>query len=651
MAFHPDYANIDMRNRDSRPDVLYKWEPPPCAAAGPKPGYMIDEADGRYLIDIGGHPIRNWYELPVCISGQTSAVWMEYWRRINPSITLADIVARCPKKTQKHSQTRVQELTLQAFGNRMRRTRVMLGTNAWEAREGTREVKARLKDLMPNRVRAELARNGTTKSWRDLITAEIDAIFHVNKGKGNAIARAGDKRLSEAERRARDGKKQAEVAATLQRLQDEKRADDAIYDSMRPATEGSDIPDAEVRDQMHENRDSEALVRSRANQSEECLGTLNGRNADSSFTNLPQDERSTRATAGEGNTESTSDDSLLEEDTTVVEQQADYVALYEQQFRIHMGVNQEDQRTVAHHSGDGERQASEGQDGNVVEESFTDMLGDSSFQVPAVDEDVEESPDSLFEDGSFTLIEPAEGDATQQPTCGTTEMSKQADDGIAPPSDSAVLSGSLQYPTASPNEDWDTWVDRQCEGARSSGQAGTSNEVDGVPHYPGLVENVPDQQQPEQGNESFAEQVNTVGQLPNSGNVDDDIFNNDFEIPEIDPADYRHRVPQTAEESNQIAAALERTYEECRLLTGWEPPLSDPQASYADCFYAIIAWLSTSYEAFRPDENEPIIFMREAWTDAWDGWMAQDVQGTNFSFEDWLSQAPDGADDAEDHAL
>ncbi|KAI4265001.1 MAG: hypothetical protein L6R35_007235, partial [Caloplaca aegaea] len=168
--------------------------------------------------------------------------------------------------------------------------------------------------------------------------------------------------------------------------------------------------------------------------------------------------------------------------------------------------------------------------------------------------------------------------------------------------------------------------------------------------YPGLVENVPDQQQPEEGNESSAEQVNTVGQLQNSGNVDD-IFNNDFEIPEIDPADYRHRVPQTAEESNQIAAALERTHEECRMLTGWEPPLSDPQASYADCFYAIIAWLSTSYEAFRPDENEPMIFMREAWTDAWDGWMAQDVQGTNFSFEDWLSQAPDEADDAEGHVL
>ncbi|KAI4265119.1 MAG: hypothetical protein L6R35_007196 [Caloplaca aegaea] len=335
MAFHPDYANIDMRNRESRPDILYQWEPTRWAAA-PKPGYMIDEADGRYLIDIGGHPIRDCeypYSIPTSL---TPAVWMEYWRRINQSITLADIVARCPKKTQKHSQTRVQELTLQAFGNRMRRTRVMLGTKAWEAREGTREVKARLLDLMPNRVRAELDRNGTTKSWRDLITAEIDAIFHVNKGKGNAIARAGDKRLSEPERRARDGKKQAEVAATLQRLQDEKRADDATYDSMRLATEGSDIPDTEVRDQMHENRDSEALVRSRANQSEEYLGSPKGRNADNPFTNMPRDERSTRAAAGDGNNESTSDDSLFEEDTTVVEQQADYVTLYEQQFRIEM---------------------------------------------------------------------------------------------------------------------------------------------------------------------------------------------------------------------------------------------------------------------------------------------------------------------------
>lgn len=63
-----------MRNRDSRPDVLYQWEPTPWAAAGPKPGYMIDEADGRYLIDIGGHPIRDCeypYSIPISLVSST----------------------------------------------------------------------------------------------------------------------------------------------------------------------------------------------------------------------------------------------------------------------------------------------------------------------------------------------------------------------------------------------------------------------------------------------------------------------------------------------------------------------------------------------------------------------------------------------------
>lgn len=58
MAFHPDYANIDMRTRESRPDILYRWEPKEKPVLT-NPGYMIDEADGRYLIDVGGHPVRN----------------------------------------------------------------------------------------------------------------------------------------------------------------------------------------------------------------------------------------------------------------------------------------------------------------------------------------------------------------------------------------------------------------------------------------------------------------------------------------------------------------------------------------------------------------------------------------------------------------
>ncbi|KAL9014484.1 MAG: hypothetical protein Q9173_000864 [Seirophora scorigena] len=464
MAFHPDYANIDMKTRESRPDILYQWEPTEKPAPA-NPGYIIDEADGRYLIDVGGHPIRNWPELPVCISGQTAAEWMEFWRRLNPSISLADIVARCPKQTQKNHSTAVKELTLQAFGNRMRRTRVMLGSKAWEPREGTEQIKLRLLDIMPKRVHAELQKYGTTKSWRDLTTSEVDAIFYINKGQGNAMARAGSKKLSQAVRQQRDEKKQAEVDATLRRLLDEKRADDAIYDASELAKAESTVPETRCENQSNNGHDLEALTQGVSSSHSQRDGGLGG--------------------AGDKHIE------------------------------------------------------------------FTDLLGEEQFQVTATGEDTGKSLDYLFEEEGFTLTEPEDGDTT-------------------------------------------------------------------------LVENVADQQRPDDSARPSGEQSENVGKMS-------EFLNNEVEFPDIDPADYRYHFPQTAEQSNHIAAALESTRAEYRRLSGWEPPLSDPQESYANCFWGIMDCLCENYERFRPDEVVPMILIREAWTDSWDGWMAQDVESTNFS--------------------
>ncbi|KAI4170772.1 MAG: hypothetical protein LQ348_007057 [Seirophora lacunosa] len=386
MAFHPDYANIDMTTREARPDILYQWDPNEKPAPT-NPGYMIDEADGRYLIDVGGHPIRIWPELPVCISGQTAAEWMEYWRRLNPNISLADIVARCPKQTQKHHSTAVKELTLQAFGNRMRRTRVMLGSKAWEPREGSEQVKLRILEVMPKRVHAELQKYGTTKSWRDLTTSEVDAIFYINKGKGNALARAGTKKLPQAVRQQRDEKKRTEIDSTLRRLLNEKQADDAVYDASELAKAESNIPEARREDQSTSCHDSEALVQgvsSSHSQRDGRLGAVD--DAHIGFTDL----------------------------------------LGEEQFQV----------TAA--SEDGEKFL----DYLFQEEGspLTELEGEEQLQAPATGEEAEKSLDYLFEEEHSTLTEPEEGDTT---LVDKVADQQQPDDSVKPSGEQVETAGSM----------------------------------------------------------------------------------------------------------------------------------------------------------------------------------------------------------------
>ncbi|KAL8941014.1 MAG: hypothetical protein Q9216_002494 [Gyalolechia sp. 2 TL-2023] len=232
MAFHPSYANFNMKVREGRPDILYEWEHKKQKPAPKHPGYMRDTTDGKFLLDVNNHPIRDWPELPATISGQVEGMWIEYWRRLNPQISLPDVVARCPKVTQKHASSKEHKLSIAAFGNRMRRHRVLLGTRAWEEREGSREIATKLKGLMPNRVLAQIAGQNSTKTWRDLTNDEVDMILTVNKGQGSAIARAGDKKLEGLEKAQRDTDTRNRTVGIQRRMETEKQRDDEEYEAL-----------------------------------------------------------------------------------------------------------------------------------------------------------------------------------------------------------------------------------------------------------------------------------------------------------------------------------------------------------------------------------------------------------------------------------
>ncbi|KAI4254735.1 MAG: hypothetical protein LQ352_002930 [Teloschistes flavicans] len=227
-AYHAEYANVNMKERLARPRILYLWNPPiDRPKAERDPGYMRDpDNKNLILIDKNNHPVKDHEELPVVISGQVPGLWMELWRRLNAYITNADIVARTPNTTCLGIGKKDHALTQQAFNNRTRRDRILLGTRAWSEREGSEAIQAQLKALMPERVLRELRENGSTMGWRDLTNEEITAVVSVNRGQGSALLRAGSRRLDERTKGERDAIANARNDAVLARLMREKRKED-----------------------------------------------------------------------------------------------------------------------------------------------------------------------------------------------------------------------------------------------------------------------------------------------------------------------------------------------------------------------------------------------------------------------------------------
>ena len=227
-AFHPDYAHFNMKVRDGRPHLLYQWNPPEEEMPYEDPGLMYDPADGRLLLDLNNHPILNWPELPMTISGQVDGSWLEYWWRLNRNIRLEDMLARCPKRTQKSGTAAYRELPgTSAFGNRRERDRLILGTRSWEQKEGSKEIKTQYERVMPNKVLAEIAHNNTTTWFRDLNNKEVNAMCYTNRGQGTALSRAGNRKLPEEKKKTVDGKRDSDLEAIFTRLLQEKRDADA----------------------------------------------------------------------------------------------------------------------------------------------------------------------------------------------------------------------------------------------------------------------------------------------------------------------------------------------------------------------------------------------------------------------------------------
>ncbi|KAL8839464.1 MAG: hypothetical protein Q9176_004460 [Flavoplaca citrina] len=206
-AYHEDYADINWADRNSRPDVLFQWKPPPKGTVT-HPGYLRDPDSGEILISAQRHPLLNWREIPKTLSGQVNGQLLELIKRRNQHIRLEDMFARCPNITRKESPK---------------------GNCAWEEKEGTLNIKLAIESVMPQRVLDERAQYNTTRSWRDLAHDEIICIKSMNRGIGSAMKRAGNRALSKDKKEVVDGVKSGKAKTTLRRLLREKEIEDEQY--------------------------------------------------------------------------------------------------------------------------------------------------------------------------------------------------------------------------------------------------------------------------------------------------------------------------------------------------------------------------------------------------------------------------------------
>jgi len=178
-------------------EVLYRFERDGYPIPNYTPEYLMDE--GRIVLDLDNHPVKNWRELPLCLSSALEGSDIETVRRINPGITLIDIRARMPKHTltgpRKDKVTPLFGLT--ALGNRTVRFREKNVCPSWLERTGSDRLRDYVWSLM-----SQQQRNAKSTQGLGMLT-ELQLAEFKEQTKGKFLERAGSRALTDEERKKR----------------------------------------------------------------------------------------------------------------------------------------------------------------------------------------------------------------------------------------------------------------------------------------------------------------------------------------------------------------------------------------------------------------------------------------------------------------
>ncbi|KAL8771533.1 MAG: hypothetical protein Q9209_002975 [Squamulea sp. 1 TL-2023] len=204
-AYKPEQRDWVFSDRNKRPDVLFLWENP-----GDAPNYSpLVWFDGqRIVLDRNNRPVKLWDELPLAISGQCEGARAEAWRRLNPRITMNDLIARMPFLTSKGKDLAQKAPKTPMLANRMSRDRIRFGLKAWIEKDGSAVKEHRMLQTMPEVIQKLLIRTNSTRGYRDLTDAEMLYVDEANKGTATSRAKAGPRVLDDAARQENEKKQQ-----------------------------------------------------------------------------------------------------------------------------------------------------------------------------------------------------------------------------------------------------------------------------------------------------------------------------------------------------------------------------------------------------------------------------------------------------------
>ncbi|KAL8728635.1 MAG: hypothetical protein Q9181_005285 [Wetmoreana brouardii] len=201
-SYHADQEKWAFMPRNARPNILFAWHDPYTRDhTGYEPQVWF--SGGYIVLSNDQLPVKKWIELPCTISGQCEGWRIEAWRRLQPNLTMTDIKARMPRLTSKGLGLVQKVVKGPALANRAARDRCRMSIPAWYKRDGTSVKERRMVELIPEDIQRTILATNSTRCWRDLMDAEMYYIEDANKGTAASLAKAGQRRVTEASRSKR----------------------------------------------------------------------------------------------------------------------------------------------------------------------------------------------------------------------------------------------------------------------------------------------------------------------------------------------------------------------------------------------------------------------------------------------------------------
>lgn len=196
-----------------------------------QPEVWFDE--GRVVLDGDNNPIKKWTNIPLTLASNADAWLMENIRREDTRITHKDFRARMPRRVHTKNGSSKPLGGLSALGMRMTRFRMSAACPAWNEREGSDAMRAYVKGLLS----AEGLAANSTEELSGLTLWQQAECRKPNKGL--YPERAGDRALSQEERKRRNETEAARLAELNPQLEDVEAVE---YDQQRLFTDDRPPP-------------------------------------------------------------------------------------------------------------------------------------------------------------------------------------------------------------------------------------------------------------------------------------------------------------------------------------------------------------------------------------------------------------------------